>query len=571
MANYSELCRLCAEPGRSLISLFNRQHKFVDHIFRIAEIQVGENDGLPQSICYNCSEDLEKLEQMVQKCRQSDQRFRANAMLRDAKDSIESSELVEMIEIIEEAPTNAEITNDDIIDQVDDLSQEIDSVDDLIIVDPLAQLAESQEANYTQCCGCVECFDSHEALLRHSQLCHKSDRGTCGPLPDNLIECNICYKMFSGILYLDSMHRLSAFKNRLSSVGFPDVMQCCSCEVLCSSSEEILQHSQTHLKDRTEHDPAKPFECEICYKRYNKKQTLNFHQKFGYSYKKQMTTKRRGCRAIRKRMEIEGSMDNRKCCGCSTEFTSIDSLKQHSRMHHELYRRQTDSDHPFECDVCFKRFQTQIKLEQHRLVPYTLEHKCSECEKSFRSQSVLTKHMAIHSLQDGESAKKTTLPQLSTPVQCDECGKFLQNDHKLRTHLKSAHLTDKPFQCSLCSRRFKWKHILQNHLRVHTKEQPYSCRHCSRSFTQLADKNRHELTHSQEFPLRCSVCGKGFPGGRKKLLEKHEELHQRGEEYPFTCRFCDRTFTRLPQRNRHQARHVAERNRNLTMAQMDAE
>lgn len=499
---------------------------------------------------------------------------------------IECLEEADLVDIIEVDSTNAEVLEtDDIIEvdtfePADDLSEPTEApingeespvscVDDLIIVDPMAQVAESQEANYTQCCGCVENFASHEELHKHSQLYHKSHRGICGPVPDNLIECSICYKMFSGIVYLDSMHRLNAFKNRLNSVGFPKVMQCCSCETLCTTREELLQHSAVHIGNKTKDDPTKSYECEICFKRYNKKHTLNFHQKFGFSYKKQLTTKSRGCRAIRKRTEFECSGEGRKCCGCSAEFTSADSLKQHSQMHHELYRRQTDGDNPFECEICFKQFPTQIRLEQHRLVPYMLGHKCTTCDKSFRSLSVLTKHMDKHGQLEGESSThRMSPPTTDDPVQCEECGKILRNEYKLRAHLKSSHSQEKPFNCSLCSRQFKWKHMLQNHLRVHTKEQPYSCSYCPRTFTQLADKNRHVLSHSKAYPLRCSVCGKGFPTGRKKLLENHEKVHQAGEEYPYTCQFCDRTFTRLPQRNRHQARHIAERNRNMVMEEI---
>nr|XP_029728375.1 zinc finger protein 470-like [Aedes albopictus] len=569
MATFSELCRICAVSGRFMFSLFNPQHRFVDIIARTAEIQIDEDDGLPQSACSACFADLDKLEQMIFKCRQSDLSFRASVDRKDVLETTEETEMVEMIEVIEQDSAYVEIASEDEVVQLSEHDDSPSCVDDLIIVDSMAQVAESQEANYTQCCGCVESFESHEELLRHSQMYHKSIRGICGPVPDNLIECSICYKMFSGIPYLDSMHRLNAFKDRLSSVGFPEKMQCCSCETMCSNSEEMLLHSQVHIDDRTEPDSSKPFECEICFKRFSKKQTLNFHQKFGYSYKKQITTKRRGCRAIRKRTEIEGSTNSRKCCGCSAEFTSVDSLKQHSQMHHELYRRQTDSDNPFECQVCFKLFPSQIRLEQHRLVPYSLTHKCALCGKLFRSLSILTKHMVSH----GQSEAKSVLrpPPTAESVQCEECGKLLQSEHKLTAHMKSAHSQEKPFNCSLCSRRFKWKHMLQNHLRVHTKEKPYTCAYCPRAFTQLADKSRHELTHGspREYPLRCDVCGKGFPSGRRKLLEKHQELHQRGEEYPFTCQFCDRTFTRLPQRDRHQARHVAERNRNMAMVQID--
>ncbi|XP_053695540.1 zinc finger protein 808-like isoform X2 [Sabethes cyaneus] len=429
-------------------------------------------------------------------------------------------------------------------------------LNELIVSDLTAQVAEDHEPNYTQCCGCIQHFSCHEKLQEHSKVCHLADKAICGPVPENLIECSICYKMFSGVSYVDAMHRINAFKNRIVSVGFPEVVQCCSCDFKTTKREEMLQHSKHHADKRAGHDPSKPFECQFCFKRYKEKQSLSFHQKFSYSYKKQLIAKRRGCRALKKRTSIESQTSSRKCCGCSAEFRSLDSLKQHSRMHHELYRSKADADQ-FECEICFKKFPTLIRLEQHRLVPYMRKYKCDNCDKLFLTSNLLEKHMRYH-----KALKKNPSVQVcyEKSAQCEECGKTFKNRFCLKSHQDSCHSHEKPFSCSLCSKAFKRKHTLQNHLRVHTKEQPYSCSYCPRTFTQLTDKNRHETTiHKLEFPLRCSMCSKGFPAGRRQQLERHEELHQHGEEYPLACQFCDRTFTRLDQRNRHQARHVAER------------
>ncbi|XP_055546861.1 zinc finger protein 250-like [Wyeomyia smithii] len=405
-------------------------------------------------------------------------------------------------------------------------------LNDLIIADPTAQVAEDQEPNYTQCCGCVEHFSCYEELQEHSKLFHQEDKAICGPVPDNLIECTICYKMFSAISYLDAMHRLNAFKNRIVSVGFPEVIQCCSCDFKATSKEDMLQHSELHLGQRIPDDPSKPFECQFCYKRYKEKQSFSFHQKFSYSYKKQLIAKRRGYRAVKRRTEIESQDNSRKCCGCSAEFRSLDSLKQHSRMHHELYRKKSDTTNPFECEICFKQFPTLVRLEQHRLVPYIRKHKCEHCNKTFLTLNLLQKHMRYHETTEKEpsSRKKDSYEKF---VQCDKCGKTFKNKFLLKAHQKSNHSHDKPFSCSLCSKPFKRKDTLQNHLRVHTKEQPYTCKHCPRSFAQLIDKNRHENSHNLEYPLRCSVCDKGFPIGRRQNLERHEKQHETGEE--FTC------------------------------------
>ncbi|XP_058456027.1 zinc finger protein 728-like isoform X2 [Malaya genurostris] len=562
--------------------------------------KIDPTDSLPQSICERCLRDVENVKLFIERCRRSDECLRKKLKMSEfnlgkATNDLQVEGENSPVHIIEVFVNNSEINSTDLVENIniDDLiteelfesndskSENFDDksdfeendtyVNDLIITDPIAQLADVQEPNYTQCCGCVENFVSFEALQEHSRRCHYAEKAISGPNPYNIMECTICYKLFSGVSYLDSMHRLNAFKNRLQSVGFPEVIQCCACDVLASSKEELLHHANEHIERQTYEDTTKPFECQFCFKRYKEKSTLTFHQKFSYSYKKQLVTKRRGCRAVKKRSAIESTTNNRKCCGCFAEFICLDSLKQHSRMHHELYRSQKDDANPFQCEICFKQFPTLIRLEQHRLVPYIREHKCDICEKSFLTPLLYQKHMENHHSNSIESkvSKKASVT-VEKNVQCDLCGKTVRNKYQLKAHQKSIHTEEKRFSCSLCSQKFKWKHVLQNHLRVHTKEQPYNCKFCPRKFTQLADKTRHEICHSQDFPLKCSVCGKGFSMGRQKLLEQHEKHHQAGEDYPFTCQCCDRTFTRLTHRDRHQTRHMAERNRSLKLSSEDS-
>lgn len=104
------------------------------------------------------------------------------------------------------------------------------------------------------------------------------------------------------------------------------------------------------------------------------------------------------------------------------------------------------------------------------------------------------------------------------------------------------HSDIKPFVCKQCSRRFKTKQSLLDHMNRHLGVKPFLCDICGRGFITKGLCKSHQKVHSgtdnRQYP--CNVCRKLFVS--KSYLNTHFRIHT-GEK-PFMCEvMCDSDLT----------------------------
>jgi len=270
-----------------------------------------------------------------------------------------------------------------------------------------------------------------------------------------------------------------------------ELYKCCYCEWTRLTSNNFISHIENHIE--------KKFTCEICLKGFSHKQTMNKHKKVhqkevianyncdidGCSY---ISERKDAIRSHVKRVhhKIKNSESKTTCPKCGKEMNKKFFLNYHSKT--------CSGNIVFQCDICGKSgFVNKTTLKNHvNSIHIQLKlFDCEHCLSKFSTAMNLSTHRKrMHGVD-----KKGKIS--NRKFHCDQCGKIVTSNQKLRKHIMVVHEKKRNFACAYCNKLFSSNSNVMTHEgRVHTGILPYKCDQCDKMFSRKSLLEKHfKVTH----------------------------------------------------------------------------
>ena len=266
-----------------------------------------------------------------------------------------------------------------------------------------------------------------------------------------------------------------------------------------------------------------------------------------------------------------------KCQLCSQSFAAVDKLLRHHDQKHSVNTHA--------CRKCEKNFRTELALQRHVAV----EHKkptskelnpktgfndgpfvCDVCQARFKSKILLLQHKASHAMAMTEKSSAVNEDIATAPrrqstrdrrLKCQFCSETFLSTICLQLHVKSKHeregrngskdikKTRGEHSCRKCPQVFLRRRDLETHTKLQHKKR-FPCNSCINSFSTLAALTAHTRQHDANKPFVCHFCKKCFRTAGQKA--EHSKTHR----YNYKCNQCKRRFLTSGSLYNHKLMHA---------------
>lgn len=210
----------------------------------------------------------------------------------------------------------------------------------------------------------------------------------------------------------------------------------------------------------------------------------------------------------------------------------------------------------------------QQHLSWHQKYPnedFHTSHICKHCGKVCADHSLLRAHTRLvhsprtfvcseehcsKSFKSKEGLKQHLLVHSGVKnFICSQCGYAVRTKHHLKLHILKKHTEmKKSIPCEICGKLFRHLSNLKCHFYTHKAriERQHKCEPCSLTFRTQKSLDSHMALHDPSRPHKCSQCPLRYKN--KDSLVAHQNTHQ---NHQFKCELCDIAYTRKDNLKRH--------------------
>ncbi|XP_075166579.1 uncharacterized protein LOC142238735 isoform X21 [Haematobia irritans] len=290
-----------------------------------------------------------------------------------------------------------------------------------------------------RCPKCELLVHTFSDMRAHFRLDHNDDHG--------FVEC--CGRRFATRKFL-AEHIMVHYN--------PEHFKCKTCDKICRDSTQLESHEQTHLPNPPEAKYKKTFQCEKCSKTFSSKASFEHHMVAKHVPREEFKFE---CPECKKKFPCEVYLSNHRkknhnntskgfnCEQCGIIARTLNALERHKRKVH------TPKD-PEQCNYCGNLYSTRATLQKHILNMHVLankEHRCEICGFVSSTMEARRKHIEFK----------------HNPVKkhkCTMCEKAFKTPTLLKEHM-ATHTGIDLYKCAYCEATFKSKSNRSTHCRRH--------------------------------------------------------------------------------------------------------